>query len=188
MAISLQRGLNRALPIVVAASLVGLAISAHALYQRHALNARIALGEVREIDDQAPPRALFAKAYQLRREGKLEPALALYHRLEQVGDREIRVRASYNIGNIYVTQAQIDAQLHRVKNIGILASIARTQYQRALRVDSDFFDAKYNLEYTRFLVIERDSERQKYKGGLGHEHEQRKMSWAEFHKMPQGYP
>lgn len=187
MAVSFKRGLNKALLIVLVMSLIGLAISAHALYQRHRLNARIAMGEVREIDDQAPPRALFAKAYQLRRQGELEAALELYHRLEQVSDREIRVRANYNVGNIYVTQAQIDAQLHRVKNIGTLVGIARTQYQRALRLDSDFFDAKYNLEYTRFLVTERDSDQQEYEGGLSHRHEFKK-DWAEFQEPPQGLP
>lgn len=187
MAISFKRGLTRTVPIILAVSLIGFAISAHALYQRHTLNTRIALGKVQAIDDDAPPRALFAKAYQLRRDGKLGAALELYQRLEQVADREIRIRANYNIGNIYVTQARMDAQLHRVKNIGTLASIARAQYQRALRLDSDFYDAKYNLEYTRFLVTERDSDQQEYEGGLSHRHEFKK-DWAEFQQPPQGLP
>lgn len=186
MAISFKRGLTIAAPILLAVSLSGLAISAHALYQRHALNTRIALGKVQEIDHEAPPRAQFAKAYQLRGDGNLGAALELYQELEQIPDREIRLRASYNIGNIYVTQARIDAQLHRVKNIGTLAAIARTQYQRALRLDSDFYDAKYNLEYTRFLITERDSDQQEYEGGLSRR--EFKKAWVEFQEPPQGLP
>ncbi len=187
MAVSFKRGLHKALPIATLVSLIGLVASAHALYQRHTLNARIALGEVQEIDNQAPPRALFSKAYQLRRQGKFEAALELYHRLEQASDRELRVRASYNVGNIYVTQAQIDAQLHRFKYIGTLIGIARAQYQRALRLDSNFFDAKYNLEYTRFLVTDQDLDQQDYEGGLSRRHEFKK-DWAEFQQSPQGLP
>jgi mxaK protein len=187
MAMSYKRGLTVGVSIALALSLAGLALSAHALYQRHALNALITQGAAAKIDDEAPPRALFAKAYQLRQAGKLEAALELYHRLEQVADREIKVRANYNIGNIYVTQAQIDAQLLRLKNIGTLVGIARSQYQRALRLDSDFFDAKYNLEYTRFLVTERDSDQQEYEGGLSRQH-QSKRDWAEFQQLPQGLP
>ena len=182
-----KRGLGVGVPIALAASLAGFAVSAHALYQRHALNTLITQGDVREIGNDAAPRALFAKAYQLRREGKLQAALTLYYRLEKVPDREIQVRANYNIGNIYVTQAQIEAQLHRLKNIGTLVGIARAQYQRALRLDSGFFDAKYNLEYTRFLVTERDSDKQQYEGGLSRRH-QFKKDWAEFQQLPQGRP
>src|SRR5680860_458025 len=187
MAMSFKRILTRIVPAALAVSLLGFAISAYSLYQRHTLNTRIALGEVRAIDDDASPRALFARAYQLRRDGKLGAALELYQKLEQVDNRDIRIRASYNVGNIYVTQARMDAQLHRVKNIGTLAGIARAQYQRALRMDSDFYDAKYNLEYTRFLVTERDSDQQDYEGGLSNRHAF-KDDWAEFQQPPQGLP
>ncbi len=187
MAIIVKRALSWIVPVALVASLLGLAISAYSLYQGHALNTRIALREVKGIDDDAAPRALFARAYQLRQDGKLGAALALYQKLEQVADREIRIRASYNIGNIYVMQARMDALLHRVKNIGTLASIARAQYQRALRLESDFYNAKYNLEYTRFLVTERDLDQQDYEGGLSHRHEFRK-DWAEFQQPPQGLP
>ncbi|MDQ4147898.1 MAG: hypothetical protein M3120_09505 [Pseudomonadota bacterium] len=188
MAISRKRGLAIAIPIVFAVSVAGLVVSAQALYQAQVLNTLITQGKVGKIENGAPPEVMFAKAYQLRAKGNLNAALGLYQQLEQVPSRALEIRASYNIGNIYVTNAQINALSHRVKDIGTLAAIARTQYQRALRLDSDFYDAKYNLEYTRFLVTEPDSEQQKYTGGLGHEHEQRKMSWAEFHKIPQGYP
>jgi|SRR5680860_1754051 len=187
MAMSFKRIMTRFVPAALAVSLLGFAISAYSLYQRHTLNTQIALREVKEIDDDAPPRALFASAYQLRQDGKLGAALELYQKLEQVTDREIQIRANYNIGNIYVMQARMDALLNRVKNIGTLASIARAQYQRALRLDSDFFDAKYNLEYTRFLVTERDLDKQDYEGGLSHRHVFRK-DWAEFQQPPQGLP
>lgn len=185
---SIKRGLAVAAPVALAVSLAGFALSAHALYQTQALNARIMQGKMGKLEDDAPPEALFAKAYELRNDWKLDAALQLYHRLEQVGDPELQVKVNYNIGNIHVTRAQIEARFHRLKNIGTLVGIARTQYQRALRIDSDFFDAKYNLEYTRFLVTERDSDEQKYEGGLGHQEEERKMNWAEFQELPKGLP
>lgn len=188
MAIAVKRGFAVASLVALAVSLAGLAISAHALYRAHALNALIAYGEVGTLEDTAPPEAWFAKAYQLRQDGNLDAALKLYHQLEQQSDREFQVRVNYNIGNIYVTRAQIDAQFARYKDIGTLVGIARAQYQRALRLDSDFYDAKYNLEYTRFLVTERDSEKQKYEGGLGRRYEQRRTNWAEFQEMPTGLP
>ncbi len=188
MAIDIKRGLALVAPFALVASVAGFALSAHALYQTQALNARIVQGKVEAIDDGTPPQAVYAKAFQLRSEGDLDAALELYHQLEQVPDHEIQVRVNYNIGNIYVTRAQIEAMFHRLKNIGTLVGIARTQYQRALRLDSDFFDAKYNLEYTRFLVTERDADQQDYKGGLGRQYEQRKVNWAEFQQIPKGLP
>ncbi len=174
--------------VALAASLTGLGVSAYAFYEARGLNELIARGELNKLDGSAPPQAWFAKAYQLREAGELDAALKLYHQLEQVPDREFRVKVNYNIGNIYVRRAQIDAEFARYKDIGTLVGIARSQYQRALRLDSDFYDAKYNLEYTRFLVTERDSQNQKYEGGLGREDELRKMEWAEFQQMPTGLP
>lgn len=188
MAAGVRRGLSIMAPVALAISLAGLALSVHALYRTQTLNTRITQGRIGAVGDDAPPQALYARAFQLRREGDLDAALALYQRLSQVSDNEFQVRVNYNIGNIYVTRAQIEAKFHRLKNIGTLVGIARTQYQRALRLDSGFFDAKYNLEYTRFLVTERDSDQQDYKGGLGQQHEQRKMNWAEFQQIPKGLP
>jgi mxaK protein len=183
-----RRSLTVGSALALAASLAGLAISAYGWNEARALNARIVAGKIGVIEDDAPPQAWFAKAYQLRARGELDAALKLYQQLEQAPDRQLQLKASYNVGNIYVTRAQIDAQFARYKDIGTLVGIARSQYQRALRLDSDFYDAKYNLEYTRFLVTERDSQNQKYEGGLGREHERRKMEWAEFQPMPKGLP
>jgi mxaK protein len=188
MAMRNTRGLAIGVVAALIISLVGLAVSAHALYRAHALNTLVMQSRVGKEQDEAPPEALFAKAYQLRKDGNLDAALQLYNQLAQVSGREFQSRLSYNIGNIYVERAQIDAQFGRFKDIGTLVGIARTQYQRALRLDSKFYDAKYNLEYTRFLVTKRDSEQQKYEGGLGPDHEQRKMDWAEFYQMPTGFP
>jgi tetratricopeptide (TPR) repeat protein len=188
MALGFKRGLMGVTLIALSLSLLGLAISAYTLYEARAVNDMVRHAKVDEIGNDAPPEALFAKAYELRRDGDLDAALDLYHRLEQLPDRDLSTKVSYNIGNIYVTRAQIEAQFARFKNIGILVGIARTQYQRALRAASDFYDAKYNLEYTRFLVTERDTEEQEYEGGLGYKEHNTKKDWAEFQEIPQGLP
>jgi tetratricopeptide (TPR) repeat protein len=187
MALNAERGLAVAVLLALTASLVGVAICGYKLYRAHALNSLITQGEAAEIDSNAPPEGLFAKAYRLRQNGNLEAALKLYEQLAQIPNRKLQAKANYNIGNIYVARAQIEAQLHRFKYIGTLVGIARTQYQHALRLDSGFYGAKYNYEYTRFLVTERDSDEQNYKGGLGRRHEFTK-DWAEFQEMPQGLP
>lgn len=188
MAISAKRGFKTLVVLGLAASLLGFAVSAYALYKTRAVNEMIASGKPGDIKDDARPEALFAKAYRLRNEWELDAALELYHKLEQVPDPELQRKVNYNIGNIYVTRAQVEAQFARYKDIGILIGIARSQYQRALRLDSEFFDAKYNLEYTRFLVTERDTDKQKYEGGLSREYKQRRMDWAEFQHLPRGLP
>jgi mxaK protein len=188
MAIAVRRRLAVASLGALAVSLAGLALSAHSLYETRALNALILRGQIGDLANEAPPEAWFAKAYELRDKGHLGTALKLYHQLEQVPGREFQVRVNYNIGNIYVTRAQIDAQLARYKDISTLVGIARAQYQRALRLDSDFYDAKYNLEYTRFLVTERETQQEKYEGGLGRRYEERRTEWAEFPRMPIGLP
>jgi mxaK protein len=187
MAIGIKRGLTIALPLALAASLVGLAVSAHALYQSRAVNDLIRHGNLPKIEDGVPPEVLFAKAYQLRHNGNLDAALELYHQLERVPNRDFQVKVNYNIGNIYITRAQLEAQSARIKDISTLVGIARAQYQHALHLDSHFYDAKYNLEYTRFLVMERELEEKEYEGGLGR-HNDRRTQWAEFYQMPQGLP
>ncbi|MGH8550173.1 MAG: MxaK protein [Methylococcales bacterium] len=102
----------------------------------------------------APPDVRLARALYLHKKHRYEDALATINIILEEGDPRFRARVYYNLGNIYLSQA-----MERVENFDIaqavpLVELAKDAYRQALRIDSGYWNAKYNLEVAMRLVPE----------------------------------
>ena len=127
-------------------SLAGLVISSISLYQAYAYNQALQAGESSKGDSA---RALFAQAWQLAEHGQTEKALALYVEVAAKGSDALRKAALFNSGNLYLTQSVdiLEGEGYVAwDKVGPLMSLCKENYSKALLIDPDWIDAKYNLE------------------------------------------
>ncbi len=88
----------------------------------------------------------FAQAYGLQQAGKLQDARVLYSKLERSHDPALRAGALYNMGNTYLDEAaSIDLQKDADRALPLL-ELAKASYRELLRIDTQHWDGRYNLE------------------------------------------
>lgn len=142
--------LNLALRAALALALAGAAHEGWHLWRANRDNALIAAPERIQVDPATPPALVFAKAYDLARHGDTQEATRLYGALTQTGDAELRTRAYYNLGTLYLGDA---ARLWNARGVleyvrvNTLVSAAKENLRAALRLSPGHWDARYNLEY-----------------------------------------
>ena len=96
----------------------------------------------------------FAQAYAEQQVGHYQQARIIYSKLEHSQDRPLRLATLFNLGNTYLEQAAgIDLKLDADRALPLL-ELAKVSYREVLRLDSQYWDAKYNLE--RALQISPD--------------------------------
>lgn len=144
-----------ALVFVIAVSLVALGIVGTRLGLRAAENEtirRLASGIDEQVAETADPRVLFARAYFLLVRDRLDEAQPLVDRIAERGKRDLAVAALYDLANArlhlaldLLGQSRIDPAVPQVR-------LAKTAYRRALVLDPEFWDAKYNLDVAMRLV------------------------------------
>lgn len=126
----------------------------------------------------------FARAYVLEREGRLQEAQNLYHRLAESGPPTLAGAARYNLANSYLRQAlTLDAADSRDLMLP-LAELAKTTYREQLRATPDDWVAKYNLERALQLLPDpREREEQAF-----HAPERGPRAVITIQADPQGLP
>lgn len=126
----------------------------------------------------------FARAYALAREGQLQDAQNLYHRLAESGPAALADAARYNLANSYLRQAlTLDAADSRDLMLP-LAELAKTAYRDQLRDTPDDWAAKYNLERALQLLPDpREREEQAF-----HAPERGPRAVITIQADPQGLP
>ena len=92
----------------------------------------------------AAQTASFAEANELYLAGKFEEAAAAY---EQLADRVDSEKLYYNLGNAYFRIGRLGPAVYN--------------YERALRIDPNLADARYNLRVARDVIAERFGSRLK---------------------------
>ncbi|MCK8516598.1 hypothetical protein M0534_09715 [Methylonatrum kenyense] len=109
-------------------------------------NRALASGDADAIAWDAAPELLMVKAHHLAEAGRIDEAIAGYRLLEQQVDDEQLAAVLYNLGT---THFQLARQLYDQPrtNVAPVIQQARIAFMRALRADSDFYAAKYNLDY-----------------------------------------
>jgi len=100
--------------------------------------------------DEAEPyqgdSGLFAKAYAEQQRGQYQEARIIYSALENTDDEALRLAVLFNMGNTYLQQAS-SIDLKADADLALpLIELAKLGYREALTIDSQFWDAKYNLE------------------------------------------
>lgn len=124
------------------------------LQQGKRINAAIQSASVSELDTDVP-ESRFARALALEKAGKSELALKEYTNLASSERGEVRRRALYNLGNLYLRDSLSDGEAFRSL---ALVELAKRNYRTLLREAPGDWDARYNLERALWLAPESEQE------------------------------
>jgi mxaK protein len=141
---------------VVLASLLAAAVEGYQLHRVDVFNRAIRDGSAATLNGGLPYEVLFAKAYYLDRAGKHQQALSLYQEVINEGNARLAAAAKYNSGNINLREALAKRGPAANAEALPLIELAKQSYREVLRVDSDDWDARYNLERALRLVPEKE--------------------------------
>ncbi|MCQ8180169.1 MxaK protein [Methylomonas sp. SURF-1] len=133
----------------------------------------------------ADPALRLARAVYLRKAGRYDDALATLNLLLQQAPPALRAQARYNLGNLYLTQAQEKLKAGGVDSATPLVGLAKQAYREALAADPGFWDAKYNLEVAMRLLPEMDRINS---GNQEDDGSQKSELWTSLPGFPRGLP
>jgi mxaK protein len=140
---------------LLATLLTGVVYESYAVFRIARQNTLIDQPERIEIDDKTPPVLVLAKAHQLERSGEPQEALRLYTSILDRGDERLREQVHYNLGTLYLREAAVlwnaKGVLEYVR-VNTLVAQAKEQLQKALRLNPDNWDARFNLEYAHRIT------------------------------------
>lgn len=144
---------------------------------------RLIQGEDVAVAADAPPEVLFARAYWLRQKNRDDEAIELFNRMEGAGDPGFRARVRYNVADLYLAHAIDLTERFDFERAFTLASLAKDLYRESLRLDSQEWDTKYNLEVAMRLVpdlpqVETDPSEKQLQQGI----------WSSIPGFPRGLP
>lgn len=135
-------------------AIAGLLWSAVKLYQAHAYHQHLqhhSLNDTQRFGSNRTPYAYFANAVRYGHQGKVDQAFASYALVttNTTANDPLRKAAYFNAGNLYLTQA---TELLEKEGLpawdvaGPLVALAKESYQKALRLEPDWSEAKYNYQ------------------------------------------
>lgn len=124
------------------------------LLQSVRINEAIRNATASQLDTQVP-QSRFARAVALVQAGKSEQALKEYTALAGSERGDLRRRALYNLGNLYLRDALADGEAYRSL---ALVELAKRNYRILLRESPADWDARYNLERALWLAPESEQE------------------------------
>ncbi len=104
----------------------------------------------------APPEVRLARAIYLVKQHRAEDALATLSAILDQGDSPLQAKIRYNLGNLYLNQAIAQVDAARLDEARTSVTLAKQAYKQALQRDSQFWDAKYNLETAMRLLPDWD--------------------------------
>lgn len=102
------------------------------------------------------PQVRLARAIYLSNKRRYAEALDILSLVVGQGDRRLQAQSRYSLGNLYLSQAQDEVEAGRINQAMPLLTLAKQAYRQALTLDSEFWDAKYNLELAMKLLPEFD--------------------------------
>ena len=142
--------------MIAVAAVVAIIWSGIKLYQAHDYNRNLinhTLNINTVLDSNETTEALFANAVRYETRGELEKSLATYAKLivksDVVADAKLRKAAYFNAGNLYLNDAidKLEKEgLPAWDVAGPLVSFAKESYQKALRIEPGWSEAKYNYQ------------------------------------------
>ncbi|WAR44116.1 hypothetical protein [Methylomonas rapida] len=146
---------------VFLASLLLAVLQLTAVYRIHSQNqwlAELRAGQDVAIDKvmTAAPELRLARAIVLKQKQRYDEALETLGLIVDQGGNTLQVQSRYNLGNLYLTLAMAEVDAGRINQAMPLLTLAKQAYRQALKLDSGFWDAKYNLELAMKLLPEFD--------------------------------
>jgi len=132
--------------LLLVLAIAGLIWSGVSLYRASVYNHKLEAGQ---LQGGQSARELFADATLLAEQGQTEKALELYIEAAAKGDDALRKAAYFNSGNLYLAQSvdilESEGYVSWDK-VGPLMSLCKENYSKALLIDPEWIEAKYNLE------------------------------------------
>lgn len=125
------------------------------LYHSERVNSAIVSARLSDYDASVP-QARFARAVSLARAGESDAAIKAYKSLIGEQRHDLRERALYNLGNLYMRNAL--ANIADVSQSLPLVELAKRSYRDLLRQEPADWDARYNLELALRLAPEVEHE------------------------------
>jgi mxaK protein len=130
------------------------------LHASERVNEAIANARISDFDASIP-QARFARAVALARAGESDVAIKAYKSLSGEHQGELRRRALYNLGNLYMRNAL--ANVADTAQSLPLVELAKQSYRELLRLTPADWDARYNLELALRLAPEVEAEMEEEK-------------------------
>jgi mxaK protein len=156
---ALKRQLNIACSIMAIAAGALLVNELWQLQQTRLYNAAIARAQFAAAHAYRGEYGLFAEAFAAQSAGRYQDARIVYAKLEHAANRDLRAAVLYNMGNTYLQQAATIDRKADADRAAPLIELAKVAYRQLLAIDSDHWDAKFNLE--RALQLLPDAREQK---------------------------
>ena len=142
-------------------------------------------GQNIEVDDGAPPEALLARVAFLTKRSELDQARMLVEALDRVGEVETRARSHYLLANALLRAALEHIEKSELEAANPLVNLAKREYRRALQLNPDYWDAKFNWDVAARLV--RDFPDFERKSGDELTADPKKL-WTDIPGKPKGLP
>lgn len=135
---------------------------------------------------RAPLEVRLARAVFLAARERHDEALDAYGYLVEQGGVQFRVTALYDLGNLHLRRALTHVEKNEINRALPLVELAKDAYKKALRLDPNHWDSKYNLEVAMRLLPEMD--RIHRDGGEEEAEEEEGALWTTVPGFPRGLP
>ena len=132
-----------------------------------------------------PPQLLYARLHFLLVRDRLDEAQPLLNQIVHGGDARQSAVALYAMANARLRVAFLQLEKGRIDPAIPLVRLAKEGYRRALGLDPEFWDAKYNLGIAMRLVRDFPQIEQ---SGEELPPELAKKLWTELPGLPKGLP
>jgi len=132
----------------------------------------------------AAPEVRLARAMVFKKQQRYDEALATLNLILDAPDPVLQAKIRYNLGNIYLHLAVVKTEAMAINEAMPLVALAKQAYRQALALDSQFWDAKYNLEVAMRLLPEMDKISNAEESPVN----QKSQLWTTVPGFPRGLP
>lgn len=141
---------------IVAALILAIGYDGVRLVQDQRFNHALATDNPAAIDGAADAHRQFARAYVLQQQQDFKAAVKAYAAIAARPDSRLQMDIKFNLANLYFREA---LRLREAEDDDLampLIELAKQNYKEILRIDTDHWDAKYNLELALVLAPDTD--------------------------------
>jgi len=141
---------------ILSALIVALGYDGIRLVNDQHFNDALATGDAARVSGRVDPRRQFAKAYALQQQQDFKAAVKTYADIDALPHSQLQMDIKFNLANLYFREATRMRDIDSNDLAMPLIELAKQNYREILRIDSGYWDAKYNLELALILAPETD--------------------------------
>jgi mxaK protein len=137
------------------------------------------------VDVEARPEALLARLAFLTKRDELDQARRMLEALDRSGDAQLSARAHYLVANALLRTALEHIERSELEAANPFVNLSKREYRRALQIDPELWDAKFNIDVAARLVRDFPDFERKSGDELGVDP---KKLWTDIPGKPKGLP